>query len=78
MRAWLDKLHEMDGDPEEMNIRNDYMWFLLLVLQNKRVTVPFNALPPGEIKPLRDILVNYVYHTTLKRLLYWIYSDVIC
>lgn len=48
----------MDGEPEDLNIRNDYMWFLLLVLQNKKVAAPFDSLPPGIIKPLREILVN--------------------
>lgn len=62
IRAWLDKLHQMEGSPDEMNNRNEYMWFLLLMLQNKKVTVPFNRSPPtGVLRPLRDILVCFFF-----------------
>lgn len=58
-RYWLYKLHEIDGSPEQMSIRNDYMWFMLLMLQSKRIAEPFKNEPPqGELKPLRQILVN--------------------
>ncbi|KAF5295132.1 hypothetical protein FQA39_LY13283 [Lamprigera yunnana] len=65
IRMWLDKLHEMDNTPEEMTIRNDYMWFLLLMLQSKKVTDPFNNAPPHELSPLATKLSRKVYEEIL-------------
>ncbi|KAK4882892.1 hypothetical protein RN001_006211 [Aquatica leii] len=65
IRMWLDKLHEMDSSPEEMGIRNDYMWFLLLMLQSKKVSEPFSNAPPHELQPLRTILSPKVYEEIL-------------
>lgn len=59
LRLWILKLHEIDGETEILKIRNEYMWFLLLVLQTKRITPPFTTDPPkGELQELRDILVR--------------------
>ncbi|KAB0802060.1 hypothetical protein PPYR_04246 [Photinus pyralis] len=65
IRHWLDKLHDMDKTMEEMAVRNDYMWFLLLMLQSKKVTEPFSNIPPPELKPLRKILAPAVYEEIL-------------
>lgn len=50
----------MDADSEEMTLRNDYMWFLLLMLQNKKLSAPFDKMPPSELRPIRDIVVSIV------------------
>lgn len=66
IRVWLDKLHDIDGSPEEMNNRNEYMWFLLLMLQNKKITIPFNKMPPTHsLRPLREILPQDIYEEVL-------------
>lgn len=55
---WLQKLTETDGEPEELTTRNEYMWFLLLTLQNRKITVPFSSEPPsGPLRPLKEFLV---------------------
>ncbi|KAF2881076.1 hypothetical protein ILUMI_25097 [Ignelater luminosus] len=65
-RYWLYKLHEINGPPEQMSIRNDYMWFMLLMLQSKRITEPFKNEPTqGELKPLRNVLPPKIYEEIL-------------
>lgn len=64
LRAWLEQLHRMDGDSEEMTLRNDYMWFLLLMLQNVKVCTPFDKMPPRELKPIKDIVVSSCYYSS--------------
>ncbi|XP_017774200.1 PREDICTED: uncharacterized protein LOC108560970 [Nicrophorus vespilloides] len=66
LQLWLDKLHEMDENSDEMSIRNEYMWFLLLQLQNKRIIQPFNKSPPNlKLKPLKNVLPQHVYEEVL-------------
>lgn len=60
IRAWLEQLHRMDADSDEMTIRNDYMWFLLLMLQNKKLRSPFSKMPPRELRPIRDVVVRKI------------------
>lgn len=68
IRIWLDKLHEItEVHGNEKAIRNEYMWFLLLQLQNKHITVPFKTHPPhSELRPLQDILVRHNFLSSLK------------
>lgn len=61
IRAWLEQLHRMDANSEEMTLRNDYMWFLLLMLQNKKLSTPFDRMPPRELRPIRDIVVSICF-----------------
>lgn len=49
----------MDANTDEMTLRNDYMWYLLLMLQNKKLSTPFDHEPPRELKPIRDIVVSF-------------------
>ena len=57
----------MDNEPEEMVVRNDYMWFLLLVLQSQKITMPFDRLPPaGKLRPLQQILVRLNFELNSK------------
>ncbi|KAJ9595020.1 hypothetical protein L9F63_013686 [Diploptera punctata] len=66
IKLWLKKLNKMEGGPEELTIRNDYMWFLVLMLQNQHITMPFDELPPaGMLRPLQRILPSRVYKEVL-------------
>nr|CAH7747452.1 unnamed protein product [Callosobruchus chinensis] len=58
LQVWFDKLLAMDKTPEEMVIRSDYMWFVLLMLQIKRICEPFNKLPPPHLLPLKKFVVT--------------------
>lgn len=56
---WLQKLHEVDGDIDVLKVRNEYMWFLLLSLQSRKITQPFSNDPPqGELQELKNIIVS--------------------
>ncbi|CAG2055395.1 unnamed protein product [Timema podura] len=66
IQKWLDKLHELNKRYDTLNTSNDYIWFLLLVMQTNNLTEPFNKPPPdGELPPLNTIMVNYKEHITL-------------
>ncbi|XP_065169823.1 uncharacterized protein [Atheta coriaria] len=66
IQSWLYVLHEMNGTVDEMTIRNEYMWFLLIQLQNKRITEPFNHPPYSQsLLPLREILPPNIYEEVL-------------
>ncbi|KAK9758801.1 protein of unknown function (DUF4485) [Popillia japonica] len=66
VRIWFNKLHVMDRSAEDMKRRNEYMWFLLLMLQNKRLQPPFNKSPPGgELRPLNEIISPDIYEDVL-------------
>jgi hypothetical protein len=58
IRIWFDVLAELDQTQQEMAIRNEYIWFILLMLQNNRIEEYFKELPPRKILPLRDVLVR--------------------
>nr|CAI5851719.1 unnamed protein product [Callosobruchus analis] len=45
--------------------KNEYVWFILLMLQCKKVREPFNGAPPPELEPLRDIVSNKVYEEVM-------------
>ncbi|CAH0553115.1 unnamed protein product [Brassicogethes aeneus] len=57
LQLWIDKLTETNSSLEKIVIRNDYMWFILLMLQKKKIRKPFNQLPPSEILPLNEVIV---------------------
>ncbi|VEN47202.1 unnamed protein product [Callosobruchus maculatus] len=65
LQVWFDKLMAMDKTPEEMVIRSDYMWFVLLMLQSKRIWEPFNKLPPPQLLPLKKFVPLHVYENVL-------------
>lgn len=58
LQLWFDKLLEMNKTREQMIIRSDYMWFLLLMLQGKRIREPFSKLPPLKLPPLKHFVVS--------------------
>lgn len=57
---WLEKLNSMSHANELMSIRDNYLWILLLQLQNDLLFKPFDQIPPdeGELQPITDVLVN--------------------
>ncbi|KAJ8919143.1 hypothetical protein NQ315_012128 [Exocentrus adspersus] len=65
IQTWFDKLMEMDKTTEEMVIRSDYMWFILLMLQSKKIREPFNKLPPAQLVPLKKFVPLHVYEDVL-------------
>ncbi|KAJ8932161.1 hypothetical protein NQ314_014873 [Rhamnusium bicolor] len=65
MRMWFDRLLELDRTNIEKEIRNEYMWFILLMLQCQKIRDPFNAVPPNEIENLRDLVPSKVYEEIL-------------
>lgn len=65
MRSWFYKLLTLDKNIDEKEIRNEYMWFILLMLQCQKMREPFNSMPPPEISPLRDIVVCILYECTV-------------
>nr|CAH7734184.1 unnamed protein product [Callosobruchus chinensis] len=58
IRLRLDKLMQTDKTKDHKQIRNKYVWFILLMLQCKKVREPFNGTPPPELAPLRRL--NYI------------------
>ncbi|CAH1992944.1 unnamed protein product [Acanthoscelides obtectus] len=62
---WFEKLLTMDKSKEEKEMRNEYLWFILLMLQCQKIREPFNRPPPDEMEPLRDIVPAKVYEEIL-------------
>uniref|UniRef100_A0A6P7GG55 Uncharacterized protein LOC114342089 isoform X1 n=1 Tax=Diabrotica virgifera virgifera TaxID=50390 RepID=A0A6P7GG55_DIAVI len=65
MRCWFDKMLELDKTEKQKEIRNEYMWFMLLMLQVRKVREPFNKVPPNVIGDLRDLVPTKVYEEIL-------------
>ncbi|KAJ8919144.1 hypothetical protein NQ315_012129 [Exocentrus adspersus] len=65
LKAWFDKLLELCKTPTEKELRNEYMWFILLMLQCQKVREPFNSMPPRELVPLRDAVPTKIYEEVL-------------
>ncbi|XP_022910459.1 uncharacterized protein [Onthophagus taurus] len=66
LRLWITKLHEVEETVENLRRRNEYMWFLLLMLQSKQLQMPFISAPPvGDLRDLRDLLATDVYEDVL-------------
>ncbi|KAL1490770.1 hypothetical protein ABEB36_013414 [Hypothenemus hampei] len=65
LRKWFMKLLELKNTPKEIEIRNEYMWFLLMMLQCQKICEPFNRPPPCFIAPLRDLVDTKVYEEIL-------------
>ncbi|CAH1175888.1 unnamed protein product [Phaedon cochleariae] len=65
IELWFDKLLEMDKTVDQMIIRSDYMWFILLMLQSKKVKEPFTRLPPSNLLPLKKFVRLHIYEEVL-------------
>lgn len=56
---WFDRLVEMKRTPQELEIRKDYMLFILLMLQSQKIKPPFTESPPENVLPLKEFVVCY-------------------
>ncbi|CAH1996800.1 unnamed protein product [Acanthoscelides obtectus] len=56
---------QTDKNKEQKEIRNEYVWFILLMLQCKKLREPFTGVPPLELEPLRDIVSSKVYEEVM-------------
>lgn len=65
IRIWFDRLAELDGSDQEIQLRHEYMWFLLLMLETRKIREPFCSLPPKEILPLKDAVPIHIYEEVL-------------
>ncbi|XP_045461413.1 uncharacterized protein LOC123671548 [Harmonia axyridis] len=65
VKNWLDRLADMDQSDDELTLRHEYMWFLLLMMETKKIREPFNVLPPKELVPLKDAVPTNVYEEVL-------------
>ncbi|XP_030757458.1 uncharacterized protein LOC115883262 [Sitophilus oryzae] len=65
IQLWFDKLINMDRNVEQMIIRSDYMWFILLMLQGRKLRDPFTKLPPIHLPPLKKFVPLHVYEEVL-------------
>uniref|UniRef100_A0A0A9WVR6 tRNA uridine 5-carboxymethylaminomethyl modification enzyme MnmG n=1 Tax=Lygus hesperus TaxID=30085 RepID=A0A0A9WVR6_LYGHE len=66
---WADLLSSHSSSAEEQSTKNEYLWYLLLVLQHGTLdSPPFNKPPPvaGALKPLSSILDKETYQQVLK------------
>lgn len=62
LRTWFDKLLQLNKTNKDKEIRNEFMWFILLMLQCQKIREPFNSLPPSELANLRDSVVSPDFH----------------
>lgn len=61
--SWVDLL----DSSSELNVRTDYMWYLLKCLQSGTLSSPFNEAPPSNLQPLYEILPSTVYEQVVKK-----------
>ncbi|KYB29081.1 hypothetical protein TcasGA2_TC032055 [Tribolium castaneum] len=65
IRIWFDVLADLDSSEQELAIRNEYIWFILLMLQNNKIEEYFKDLPPRKVLPLRKVLPQKVIDDVL-------------
>ncbi|ENN83007.1 uncharacterized protein LOC125503131 [Dendroctonus ponderosae] len=65
LRAWFDKLLTLSSTPKEVEMRDEFMWFMLMMLQCQKIRKPFNKPPPEQLEPLRDLVDPKVYEEIL-------------
>ncbi|KAJ3666325.1 hypothetical protein Zmor_001775 [Zophobas morio] len=65
IRIWFDVLAELNENEEEMNIRNEYIWFILLMLQNNKIEDFFKELPPRKVLPLKKAIPQNIIDDVL-------------
>lgn len=59
---WMRKLIACRRSVEEMKLRNDFMYYLVLNVQNRDLRPPFHeSPPPGPLPELSHLLVNPAY-----------------
>ncbi|XP_030757459.1 uncharacterized protein LOC115883264 [Sitophilus oryzae] len=65
LRDWFTKLNELVNTPKELELRDEYIWFILMMLQCQKIREPFDNPPPAQIGDLRDIVPAKVYEEIL-------------
>ncbi|KAF7285166.1 hypothetical protein GWI33_011705 [Rhynchophorus ferrugineus] len=65
LRSWFRKLGQLTESEKDTKMRDEYMWFILMMLQCQKIREPFNKNPPPEIEPLRDLVPAKVYEEIL-------------
>uniref|UniRef100_A0A4P6DAJ1 DUF4485 domain-containing protein n=1 Tax=Rhodnius prolixus TaxID=13249 RepID=A0A4P6DAJ1_RHOPR len=62
LALWMKKLTTQCDTPEEMSLRNEYVWYLLVMLQSGAIGTPFNKPPPGgRLQDLASVIPRNVY-----------------
>ncbi|XP_069696789.1 uncharacterized protein [Periplaneta americana] len=57
--SWMRKLAAFHNTINEMRLRNDYMYYLVVNVQKGELKAPFNDNPPnGNLPPLEDIMAE--------------------
>lgn len=60
------KLATCNRSIDEMKLRNDFMYYLVLNVQNGELRPPFNENPPtGPLPDIAQLLVGILYQNTL-------------
>ncbi|XP_060525057.1 uncharacterized protein LOC132701276 [Cylas formicarius] len=65
LRQWFDKLADLSDTEKQLETRNEYMWFVLMMLQCQKIREPFRSPPPAIVPPLRDLVPPQVYEEVL-------------
>ncbi|CAG9765155.1 unnamed protein product [Ceutorhynchus assimilis] len=65
IRAWFTRIQELTKTDKELEMRDEYMFFMLMMLQCQKIREPFNRQPPAEIEPLRDLVDPKIYEEIL-------------
>ncbi|KAJ8975757.1 hypothetical protein NQ317_002502 [Molorchus minor] len=65
IRIWFDKLLSIGMTTKQKEIRNDFMWFILLMLQCRKIREPFNGIPPAVLPPLKQFVPTKIYEEIL-------------
>lgn len=70
IKEWIKKLYQMCSTNEEMKLRNDYLWFLVVQLQSGHLDEPFLRLPVQKlVVPIAQAVV-VIQNLTIIVLLY--------
>lgn len=57
VKKWIQKLLKMNETENDQNLRNDYIWFLLIQLQTGKLTKPFIVNPAQNLVPIAKSVV---------------------
>ena len=64
---WLEAMYKMNTSVYDKQLRNRYLWFLLLQLEMGSLVEPFTASPPKSIEqPISEVVAKEVYVKILK------------
>lgn len=60
MQVWLNEIDSYEDTEANLTLKNDYIYFILLMLQNNKIEDYFRESPPKTLLPLKKVLVNFV------------------